>query len=195
MKSKEHISDNNMNNFEYTGLWWIPEKSDNQISGTLSFNTVEGGSLNLNGSFKKEDDFLNVNICNITIIQGVTQKGLLFTLYRCHEISSNLSLPGYLSQIFKIEFIFENCHFNNEEEIKFKDLSIHYDYFEEWLRKTGFESYIEFDKNQEFLKKINVSYAHPEQLKFKIDKFEIIVDYNIKYNLFRTNQLFDSGTS
>ena len=41
-----------MNKFEYEGIWWLPDKPEKQVSGTLRFTPNEGAILKLIGSFK-----------------------------------------------------------------------------------------------------------------------------------------------
>jgi len=38
--------------FEYKGIWWLPDKPKERISGTLKFTPDEGAILDLIGSFK-----------------------------------------------------------------------------------------------------------------------------------------------
>ncbi len=38
--------------FEYKGIWWLPDKPKNRISGILRFTPNEGAILDLIGSFK-----------------------------------------------------------------------------------------------------------------------------------------------
>lgn len=39
--------------FEFKGIWWLPDKPEEQISGTLRFVAAEGAVLELIGSFKR----------------------------------------------------------------------------------------------------------------------------------------------
>ena len=79
-----------MEEFEYNGIWWLPENQDEKISGTLTFNTAEGAYLELIGSFKKIED-LN-KVLNPNIILGITYNGKSITLYKCYESRSHFSM-------------------------------------------------------------------------------------------------------
>lgn len=45
-----------MEEFEYNGIWWLPENPKKKISGTLRFNLREDANLELIGSFKEAKD-------------------------------------------------------------------------------------------------------------------------------------------
>ncbi len=46
--------------FEYKGKWWLPDKPEKQISGTLRFNPTDGAVLELIGSFKDFQDMSKI---------------------------------------------------------------------------------------------------------------------------------------
>ena len=49
-----------MDKFEYEGIWWLPDKPEKQVSGTLRFTPNEGVILDLIGSFKYQGYKQNV---------------------------------------------------------------------------------------------------------------------------------------
>lgn len=82
--------------FEHHGKWWLPNKPQGEIAGTLKFDPAKGSTLELIGSF-------NPNISNLTdysspaIILGISTKGKQITLQNCFETSRNLNIPGMIS--------------------------------------------------------------------------------------------------
>jgi hypothetical protein len=56
--------------FELRGEWWIPSSPNNRIIGTLTFDPINGGSLELDG-------FLNNELRGTRhdIIHGVSSEG------------------------------------------------------------------------------------------------------------------------
>lgn len=40
--------------FEYKGQWWLPEKPENRLFGTLSYDPIKGAKLAIFGSFAEE---------------------------------------------------------------------------------------------------------------------------------------------
>ena len=111
-----------MEEFEHSGIWWLPENPEKQISGTLKYNPREGANLMLVGSFKEEKDF-NIFI-QPKIILGTTSNGKYITLYKCFETKFNMSFPGLLNSAFLISVIIIGCHFAEEEDITFSSLSL-----------------------------------------------------------------------
>jgi len=166
-----------MEEFEYNGLWWLPENSDNKISGILKFHPVEGANLELIGSFKEGEDldtFIQPNI-----ILGITSNGKITTLYKCLEYKSQESMPGFLISSFISEVIFLGYHFEKEEDIMFDNLSINYSNLEEWTRITGFQFETVTDPKNH-LKKYEVKYSFPKKAEANLDNFNISFDYNFR---------------
>jgi hypothetical protein len=164
-----------MEEFEYSGIWWLPENPDNKISGILKFHPVEDANLELNGSFKGPKDlnsFLQPNI-----ILGITSNGKIITLYKCYESHFHISVPGFFCSSFIASVVFQGYHFEKEEDIIFNSLSLNYSHLEEWMRITGFNFKLETDlKNH--LTKHEVSYSFPQKVEAKVDKINISFDYD-----------------
>jgi len=164
--------------FEYDGIWWLPEKPDNKVSGKLKFHPVEGLKLQLIGSFKELKD-LNTFLQPL-IILGITSNGKVITLYRCYESQSHMNVPGFLSSSFIASFAFLGCHFEKEEEIRFDFLSLNYSHLEEWTGITGFQENWKIDSKNHF-KKYEVIYSFPEKVEAKIGNLSISFDYNFTW--------------
>ena len=49
---------------EIKGLWWLPEKPDLKLPGTLTFSPYKGFSLEVQGSFKERGEMRNAQIFN-----------------------------------------------------------------------------------------------------------------------------------
>ena len=148
--------------FEYDGIWWLPEKPDNKVSGKLKFHPVEGLKLQLIGSFKELKDFNT--FLQPLIILGIISNGGVITLYKCYESQSHMSVLGFLSSSFIASVAFLGCHFRKEEEIRFDFLSLNY-------------SHLETD-SKNHLTKHEVIYSFPEKVEAKIGNLSIFFDYN-----------------
>ena len=116
-----------MDKFEYEGIWWLPDKPEKQVSGTLRFTPNEGAILDLIGSFK---DTKEINkMLELEIILGISSNGKNITLHKCFETKSNVSVPGLLTSSFYANEVFVGAHFQKSEDIKFRELSIRYSLF------------------------------------------------------------------
>lgn len=164
-----------MEEFEYAGIWWLPENPDKKISGTLKFHPVEGANLELIGSFKGIED-LNT-VLQPDIISGITSNSKIITLYKCYESPSHMSVPGFLRSSFIASMVFLGYHFEKEEDIIFDSLALNYSHLEEWARITGFQFKIESD-SKNHLTKQEVRYSFPEKVEAKLSNLNISFDYN-----------------
>lgn len=164
-----------MEEFEYNGIWWLPENPKEEISGTLRFNLREDANLELIGSFKEAKDINTLS--QPKIILGITSNGKIITLYKCYESHLHISMPGFLSSSFIASVVFEGHHFEKEEDIIFDSLSLNYSHLEEWMRITGFKFKLETD-SENHLTKNEVSYSFPQKIEAKVDKLNISFDYD-----------------
>lgn len=154
--------------FEYKGIWWLPDKPKVQISGTLRFTPGEGAVLDLIGSLKDLKDM--DRLFNPEIVLGFSE-GKEITLHRCFETQSKLTLPGFLTSSYFADTVLLGVHFQKKEEVKFKELSIHYSYLDEWVNISGFDIQHAFDKDE-----VVIKYKQPETIQTVIDgDFKIFI--------------------
>lgn len=167
-----------MKSFEYNGYWWLPSDPQRSIAGNLKFDPVNGGSLDLLGSFKDIPDLNKVLEPNI--ILGFAN-GKKITLYQCYEKNSNMSMlaggPVVLTTSFWANAIFVGHHFDKPEDIVFKSLSIHYSHLQEWVQITGFKFALHADKDNH-LNQYDVSYRFPDKIEISVGNTKISFDYN-----------------
>ncbi len=130
------ISPSILEEFEYTGVWWLPDNPENKLPGTLKFNQLEGAVLRLDGLFENISEKNLWNLLYPEIILGVSFTGENISLYKCFENKREVS--GHSTSSFYANFVFIGVHFQNKKEIKFKDLSIHFTYLNEWFDANGF---------------------------------------------------------
>lgn len=111
--------------FEYKGRWWLLEKTDKKIEGTLSFVHGEDITLELSGVFEQDDP---------EIIMGISDDNKI-TLYK------NLLIKRQdgIHSVFIVEYVFLGKHFNQPQDIGFSSVSINYTYLEEWLSGLPFK--------------------------------------------------------
>ena len=160
-----------MDKFEYEGIWWLPDKPEKQISGTLRFTPNEGAILELIGSFKDTKDIM----LKPEIILGISSNGKKITLHKCFETKSNISFPGLLTSSFYANEVFVGAHFQKSEDIKFRELSIRYSYLDEWVNISGFNITDE--------KEIVIKYKQPEPIQASIgEDCKIFIDFQFTYS-------------
>lgn len=151
-----------MDKFEYKGIWWLPDKPEKQISGTLRFTPNEGAILDLIGSFK---DIKDINkMLEPEIILGISSNGKNITLHKCFETKSGANLPGLLTSSFYANEVFVGAHFQKSEDIKFRELSIRYSYLDGWVNISGFD--IQYPDKKEVV----IKYKQPEPIQASISE-------------------------
>lgn len=162
--------------FEYEGIWWLPDKPEEQISGTLRFTPEEGAILDLIGSFRDIKDIDKK--LKPEIILGISSNGKNITLYKCFETKSTLSNRGFLTSSFYANLVFVGAHFERKEDIKFKKLSIHYSYLNEWVNVSGFDI-PEFNHNKEVV----IKFKPPEPIQASISKdYKILINFRYTFS-------------
>lgn len=70
-------------------------------------------------------------------------------------------------------------HFQKEEDLVFKSISVNYSYLEEWTRITGIKFNPTIDKNQ-LLTKYDASYSFPDKVVVDLDDFNLTITYSFK---------------
>jgi len=133
--------------FEYSGLWWLPDNQDKKIPGRFRFNQSEGAILELDGCFTEDPKV--TGLFNPTMVNGVSNTGKDITLHRC--LGRGVTVTGafvepryYTSKLYAHE-VFVGVHFGREEDIKFNRLHIRYSHLDEWLNLSPFK----FEDNEE----------------------------------------------
>ena len=160
--------------FEYTGIWWLPDNPEKQISGTLRFTIGEGAVLDLIGSFK-DNKGLN-KMLEPEIILGSSSDGKNVTLHKCFETERRVSSPGFQTSSFYTNLVFIGTHFQKSEDIKFKSISVHYLHLDEWANISGFD--IQHPPDREVV----IKYKLPEPVKATInDDYKIYIVIQVKY--------------
>jgi len=155
--------------FNSEGIFWLPENPEHKLTGHLSFNPVDGGSLELMGTFDSVKSFSgpkSIDELHQDIILGVIERKEV-TLYGCYKSGFKLNFPGFSKSSYIVDYIFLGCKFDKEEEISFESLSLNYTNLEDWVGITGFES---TGKNE-------LNYKYPENIEIKLNGFDVNIEY------------------
>lgn len=173
--------------FQYKGIWFLPTSKDKRVSGILSYDTEQGSSLELFGSF--DDDFAFMpKMRNEDIIQGITSDTKQITLYKCFVSKAGGAKlvvgeeSGQPSTVFTVNFIFDGVHIDTSEEIKFQKLVSEIHNLDEWVGISGFKPSTSSDIDNWKNFELDVHYKLPEPIKFKINdhlegQFNFIINH------------------
>lgn len=123
--------------FEYTGVWWLPSNRETKIPGILKFDQSEGAILELDGCFT--DDPEMDELFNPAIVNGVSSTGVNITLHRCLGKHLTIRGGGFSHSKLYAHEVFEGVHFERREDIKFRCLFVDYSHLDTWLGISGFD--------------------------------------------------------
>ncbi len=155
--------------FEHKGIWWLPDKAEEQISGTLKFSTNEGVILDLIGYFN--DPRSSGGMQNFPIILGVTVDGKEITLTNCSETTNTTHIPGIQTSSFYSRLVFKGVHFEKLENIRFKNISVHYSHLDDWLGISGFSISDGSQDNDEVV----IKYKPQKPIEFSVGDYKISI--------------------
>lgn len=125
--------------FEYTGLWWLPEDTEKEIGGTLSYSPIDGIHLALLGTFNSESIRINNNF-ETDVVNGVTSNGILCTLFSNVQVDYSFNVPGFYQQKLVSNLLVMGRHFSSFDELIFTKWRISYENLDDWIAPSLFES-------------------------------------------------------
>lgn len=145
---------------EYTGLWWLPEKPEAKVAGTLRIDEALSVELLLVGSFRGLEALQHS--FELPLILGAGS-GMLITLAYCFESGSNISAPGIATTRFKPGMTLLGAHVSQLEDIEFEKVYARYEHLEEWANRPGLRREFTFDEAGH-MAAFTVSYAYPSKV-------------------------------
>lgn len=188
------------------GNWWLPSNPEVKVPGKLSFSAESGATLELIGSFYSSqfeeicevenidfpseifpDDEILKSASGIAldfikpkenIILGLLDNNEEITLFRCSgQIKKFEFVKERSSLSFNAEYIFRKIHFENEQDIKFKSISIQYSHLREWISKSGIQVFVSREEE-----KLWISYQPPENIHLtRINELDLDITFSKIY--------------
>ncbi len=133
--------------FEYKGFWWKPDDPDNKVAGVLTYKPGESITLELIGTFDKENDavvaFLNKS--EESAIHGALENAKKVTLLKCHP-SGSVNFSSFFPIIrYTCIYCFIGRHYSELYEEGGFRLAVHFPELSYWchpgiLRETFMEN-------------------------------------------------------
>ncbi|MGB3508820.1 MAG: HEPN domain-containing protein [Microcoleaceae cyanobacterium] len=170
-----------MDNFEQNGIWFLPETTEIQITGTLSFSPEKKPQLNLVGELKKNQNITEKfeNPLTYPIINGwlisAPGKSEAVTLCNCSQ-RKEIKTGIQTSEIYP-DLIIKGYHFSGLEDIKFTALIVRYTQLEKWVNLPNVEiTATPSSSNPNCYKEINVRQTIKEPIEIgKLNEFSISI--------------------
>jgi hypothetical protein len=163
-----------MEKSEYQGYWWLPDKAERKVPGTLKFDPDEGARLELLGSLKGVEDF--GSMLDPELILGLSSKREPITLQDCGETKSNMTIgQGFATSSFNADTVFVGDHFQSPTEVGFERLFVEYLHLDAWAGVSGFELRIPDDHKTH---PMMVTHTKPQPLTAAVrDEYEVTLSF------------------
>jgi hypothetical protein len=159
--------------FECSGMWWLPDRIENQAPGILKFGPAIGAELNLIKSFTNIENIFSLS--NHEIILGNTTNGNV-TLYRCFEIYQSIK-HGITSSKYQAMVTIIGAHFSKAEDIKFKRIKVNYKFLYQWAGLSGIISEQRNDGG------MFIGHQQIDPIKIMInEEYELIIEISVNYS-------------
>lgn len=159
-----------------TGYFWLPEKKDRKIPGTLTIS--DGGDIELEvvGLFDDSIESLNGEDDLSRIIGHIEKYGLV-TLDNCFYTKKNISFGGISKSKVCVNRVLSGVAYEKDEPVTFNSLSFSVDCFDEWVGISG----IKVDRDWEN-KTATITYEPPLDIACCLDngmQLEICFAYTL----------------
>lgn len=158
-----------MDELTLAGVWWVPDKPQDSIAGTLRFSHEDGVRLELLGSFKEITDLVTTR--TYPVIFGVGE-GKAVTLQDCVETGGRFSSPGILTQELLARAAYVGRHIE-PDNLRFGEASIRYSYLDDWVNISGFR--LTSKKDEAGQREFHVSFAYPEEIEAATPLGKVVV--------------------
>ncbi len=145
--------------FKCKGQWWLPEKPDERVAGTLTYVPQEGASLELIGSFTNSVTALTGSFAP-EIVLGESDHGLV-TLHDC--VQTQFTMGATNSSNLKVRNVLLGHHFLSESDIIFEKLIVRYSSLNEWINRSGFDKKVLLQNIPPF-ERLKVVYESPPSI-------------------------------
>jgi hypothetical protein len=153
------------------GYWRLPDKPDNQIAGVLYKSNEGSWLLDIFGNFEGSP-FLTNNK-SYPIINGISSKGVEYTLVDSFIKSQSASMPGFSEITIFVNIVCENLMISSKDGLKFSEMRASFLFLDDWIIINGFDYH---NDCQNFSTKIE--YQLPDPIKYNInDEFQLIINF------------------
>lgn len=163
---------------EFIGIWYLPEKQDNPVSGILHYNKKKKIRLELIGSLSHEDNpiknFFNDESDYQQIIYGESSDGKKITLVDCFKGPQSLNFSSRVPLTsFDCQFIIVGTQLSNKEESCFNRIKVIIPILSQWLYPALIEKKIYFENDKPTKFELNIPCEQ------KILKVELNADFDL----------------
>lgn len=148
--------------YKKTGYFWLPEKEENKIPGTLSID--DGGKIELEivGHFEEGLKPLSGDDKLSRIIGHVEKDGLV-TLDDCFYTKKNFSFGGISKSKVVVNKVLSGAAWDKDEKVVFNTFSFSVDCLDEWIGISGIVVDNDWDTRT-----ATIRYSAPEKIRMDL---------------------------
>lgn len=129
-----------MDRFTATGLWWLPEAPDDKLTGTLSFDSEDGGDLSLIGAWNAPEASGALSTSEtreaIRAVHGATTTGAKYTLLQCRFRGSSMGTGAWTTR-YQTPIILKGGHTPTLAALRVSRLQVRVANLEAWYGFTA----------------------------------------------------------
>jgi hypothetical protein len=147
-------------------LWWLAGHEEDQLGGTLTYNPIDGVTLDLLGILGDLATALNHSLGgaddDYQTIHGVTTRGKPVTLLGAFAKKRQLNMPGIANETWTSNMLVVGIHLTNADDDALFDKSyFRFEGIEHWLEHEPFSDCYDHDS-----RKLTVTAAKPREVPF-----------------------------
>lgn len=150
----------------YTGYWFLPNKENDKVAGTLTYLPNEKIQLELLGSLEEYAhplDLFTDDNKSLDIIHGITSCGKKISLINCFSFASLNT--NALSPVvkYKCQYILVGYLLENIEDETFNSIMVHLPALNEWYPPKLIQRTIHFNPRGNKISKTNISISNKDK--------------------------------
>ena len=150
--------------FEHEGLWWEPERPDARLSGTLSYDPVDGCKLSLLGQFSPAESLVNPLLATLPVLHGVLKIGRKVSLFENLSAGFHIRAPGISTESYWPNIALLGDHIDSLDNYYTSECEFSLTNLEEWLDHKPFGLKYKQGNSKKFTLKVQL----PEPLSFPL---------------------------
>ena len=121
---------------EFKGLWWLPEDTENQVSGTLIVkkNKIVLETIGVLGSASPIDHLAGGNAPQYDVIWGISSEAKEISVFNCYEsMSLNTDCPFPVAK-YSVQVVAVGKHIKSLDELGNYDVKAYIEKLSYWFR-------------------------------------------------------------
>ena len=173
------------NSFSLGGHWWLPDKPDQEIYGTLRYQPEAAPELTLEGSFKEFTTVVSDYLSNV-VIHGMTPNGIACTLVGAYQKSNRMHVPGITTSEFFCNRLFVGKEFIMPEVGTFESAVVEFSDMTSWLLRNPFNRQI--PEKEAAVRVWGITYAVPKLISHSVKSIQASIKFESSLNSTGENQ-------